>query len=597
MLISVLGLISAITGFATMSFAQGSVGSRKSKELTTLAASQIDAKNYEAALKNLKAAIALDPRNADAYYQLAAYYDSKEDYQNTILNATKAIELNPKYAAAYFGRAVSYAQDKKWNEALSDVNNALKFGFDAAACYALRGNINGGLKRPQEEIADYRKALEIDPNSYSAKSGLKSALMRQRSQSSQTGVYQKISAADMFVIEAAKFAAGEQSKIKKANFSIKSIEIAEVSDLLFGTDYRICAKVDRPVEETSDDGKRLIRMIVSDDIFSHYTLESWKEISKCDESETNETSVAQTTSKTPVPVKSPEPSIFDFSKLSEQTKKTLEIAAAKPSPTPSKTPAPIKSNEPLNFDFDKLSAAKTESEIKTVLDKYAKLIKENPSRSVIYLARADFFGRLIDYNKMMADLMRYANINADSDYHFLIEHNVAGQMKLFEDYTIIAGLKFLDQKSTAREYLEQSLASAQIQVPESLDFALKDAAEALSRNPALTSAHLVRGKILIQKGKMDEGIAEANAALAQEADNVGALCIRAIGYAIKNDFSHSLDDLNRAIALDPELASLYNAFGTRMQIYKSQGKNDLAAADLLKAQQLANIVGKIQQMK
>ena len=89
---------------------------------------------------------------------------------------------------------------------------------------------------------------------------------------------------------------------------------------------------------------------------------------------------------------------------------------------------------------------------------------------------------------------------------------------------------------------------------------------------------------------------EANAALALEADNVSALSIRAMGYAIKNDFPHSLDDLNRAIALDPELASLYNAFGVRMQIYKIQGKTDLVAADLKKAQELANIVGKIQQM-
>jgi len=45
-------------------------------------------------------------------------------------------------------------------------------------------------------------------------------------------------------------------------------------------------------------------------------------------------------------------------------------------------------------------------------------------------------------------------------------------------------------------------------------------------------------------------MAEANVALTQDPDNVEALCIRGLGLAIKNDV-RTLDDLNRAIALDP----------------------------------------------
>ena len=259
---------------------------------------------------------------------------------------------------------------------------------------------------------------------------------------------------------------------------------------------------------------------------------------------------------------------------------------------------PDTSKKPLDFSFDNLSDAKTESEIKTVLDKFAKLIKENPSEvSDIYLERASFFSKLIEHNKVVADLVRYTNSLAD--YDFLTDQIVALKFKTLGNYSTSAGIKLLSKNPSAQEfartYLERALARAQM--PEMVDYAFKDATEALTRNPALTAAHLIRAKILVEKRNTDEGIAEANVALAQDADNVGALSIRAVGYAIKNDFSHSLDDLNRATALDPELASLYNAFGVRYQIYTALGKTDLAAADLQKAQKLANIVSHILQMK
>lgn len=273
----------------------------------------------------------------------------------------------------------------------------------------------------------------------------------------------------------------------------------------------------------------------------------------------------------------------------------LILAQTNPAQMPAKTPASGKSSEPIDFKFDQISELKTESEIKIVLDKYTKLIKEDPSESSdIYLARAGFFSRLREYNRALADVMRYSN--SVKDYDFLNDRIVGTKYATLKDYCFAAGIKVLNQNSTAREYLERALAREAL-TPELIDFTFVDAADALKRNPALTSAHLVRAKILIQKGKIDEGIAEANVALAQEADNVGALSIRAVGYAIKNDFPRSLADLNRAIALDPELAFLYNAFGVRMQIYTALGKTDLAAADMQKGQQLAKIVEHIQQMK
>ncbi len=214
---------------------------------------------------------------------------------------------------------------------------------------------------------------------------------------------------------------------------------------------------------------------------------------------------------------------------------------------------------------------------------FARRIKENPADAKsIYLERARYLSLIVEYNKALADVLRYANSSgADKDITQLTY------------LTIIkyAGNAYKNKHlDTAQDYLEK--ASLEIQFPANQDAAFNDATEAVKLNSLLTAAHIIRAKYLIDKGKTDEGIAEANVAIAQDADNVGALCIRGVGFAIKNDIK-TIDDLNRAILLDPELASLYNAFGIRARVYTALGKTDLAAADMQKGTQLAQKIAEI----
>lgn len=208
---------------------------------------------------------------------------------------------------------------------------------------------------------------------------------------------------------------------------------------------------------------------------------------------------------------------------------------------------------------------------------FARRIKADPSSaSEIYLERFRYLSFIVDYTKALADLLRYANTpGADK-----------GRTSLpFAFLNKLAGDAYKKKHvQTAQDYLEK--ASLEIQFPANQEAAFNDATTAQRLDPQLIATYDIRAKYLVGTGKIDEGMAEAYLALLKDPDDVGALCIRGLGLAIKNN-GQSINDFNRAIALDPELASLYNAFGNRAKIYTALGKTDLAAADMQKGAQLA----------
>jgi tetratricopeptide (TPR) repeat protein len=218
---------------------------------------------------------------------------------------------------------------------------------------------------------------------------------------------------------------------------------------------------------------------------------------------------------------------------------------------------------------------------------FARRVRENPAAArQIYLERARYLSTIVEYSKVLADLLRYASSNETNDA--TAKSIIALTYATLNKYAGDAYKR--STPASSQDYLEK--ASIEIQFSEKLDDAFNDATEAIKRNPLLTSAHVIRAKVLIERRKPDEAIAEANVALAQDADSVGALCIRGLGFAINNDM-RTLADFDRAISLDPELAFLYNAFGNRAKVFSAFGKTDLAAADMLKNEQLARKLGEV----
>ena len=84
--------------------------------------------NYEKALELANQAIALDPKNADAYQCAANAYMSFGNYKDAISNYTKALDNDAYNGDRYFNLAYAYATDNQSVKALQMFARAEEVG-------------------------------------------------------------------------------------------------------------------------------------------------------------------------------------------------------------------------------------------------------------------------------------------------------------------------------------------------------------------------------------------------------------------------------------------------------------------------------------
>jgi tetratricopeptide (TPR) repeat protein len=156
-----------------------------------------------------KESLQRDPKNAQAYLGLALVSEDGFD-NNAIVWATKALELDPKLVAAHELLAEIALEDSDTAQAIAQADEAIKLAPDALdamavhaaievladrspdAWFARIAQINPTYgeayaivahnlvfhNRYEDAVADYRKAIELDPQLWSARSELGINLMR-----------------------------------------------------------------------------------------------------------------------------------------------------------------------------------------------------------------------------------------------------------------------------------------------------------------------------------------------------------------------------------------------------------------------------------
>jgi tetratricopeptide (TPR) repeat protein len=97
-------------------------------------------KNYKAAIKHFKKAIALDKNYADPYVNLASIFSRHKRYDEAIICAKKSITIDPRCDTSYHSLSVSYIQKKKY--ALAE-----KYAQQALAISPRYGEAYGDLAR------------------------------------------------------------------------------------------------------------------------------------------------------------------------------------------------------------------------------------------------------------------------------------------------------------------------------------------------------------------------------------------------------------------------------------------------------------------
>lgn len=128
-----------------------------------------------------KKAIQLDPKNAEAHFNLANILMSQEKFKQAVDEYEKALHINPKYTKAHINLAAALMEEGQLQDAANEYHQVLQLRPEDADIHCALGDVLVRLGRPDEAAAEYRQALKIDPQHSQAQQGLKSISDRQQS--------------------------------------------------------------------------------------------------------------------------------------------------------------------------------------------------------------------------------------------------------------------------------------------------------------------------------------------------------------------------------------------------------------------------------
>ena len=115
-------------------------------------------------VNDLTKAIAINPNEAEFYYNRGIHYMILKNLHSALADFTKAISLESKHTtSAYLNRGTIYHDLSMYNKAIADYNKIISIGKgNIAAAYFNRGNAKSMLEDFSGAMKDYDKAIELD---------------------------------------------------------------------------------------------------------------------------------------------------------------------------------------------------------------------------------------------------------------------------------------------------------------------------------------------------------------------------------------------------------------------------------------------------
>jgi len=121
---------------------------------------------YDEAVKNLRRAIKLRPKYAEALFYLGNAHYHKGEYNRAINDYTKAIKLNPKDVIVFNNCGCAYVSILDYDRAMKIYNKALKIEPYYPHVIRNRGLLHYDMGNYDQAIADYNLSLEVKMNYY-----------------------------------------------------------------------------------------------------------------------------------------------------------------------------------------------------------------------------------------------------------------------------------------------------------------------------------------------------------------------------------------------------------------------------------------------
>ena len=135
---------------------------------------------YDKAIAEFESVRRANPKFAAVNTQLQIAYNSrgleafnKKDYKKAFDDVSLAIQAEPTNPTPYINRCAIYLYAwKQYEEAINDCSEAIKLATRSSMAYNHRGYAYEMSNSRSEAIADYRKALELDPQNQTARKNL-----------------------------------------------------------------------------------------------------------------------------------------------------------------------------------------------------------------------------------------------------------------------------------------------------------------------------------------------------------------------------------------------------------------------------------------
>jgi tetratricopeptide (TPR) repeat protein len=120
--------------------------------------------NFDAALQELDAAVALDPKQPNTYFMRAAAYDAKKDYDKAIADLDEAIRLDASRGDFYLLRGLVFSQKGELDRAIGELDQKVKLDPKSTIGFSKRAEMYRQKKDYDRAVADYTEVIKLEPD-------------------------------------------------------------------------------------------------------------------------------------------------------------------------------------------------------------------------------------------------------------------------------------------------------------------------------------------------------------------------------------------------------------------------------------------------
>ena len=150
-------------------FTQLSITQKIGDKLYEKGLTELQAGDFDKAVKNFNKSIQKNDKFVDAYFNRAISHTYLKKYEEAINDYSTVIELSPNDEVSFFNRSRIFTVMKDYEKALSDVNSAINIDKEFIEVYYQKASIMLKMRNLDGAISTYTNLIEIlpdDPRAY-----------------------------------------------------------------------------------------------------------------------------------------------------------------------------------------------------------------------------------------------------------------------------------------------------------------------------------------------------------------------------------------------------------------------------------------------